>query len=110
MLWELTFQSPDCRKDAEKRTAARRMQRGCSEGALSFAHRQEMSKELLVHVGLPQKGAHKHLPLSQAQARAAVDVAIQVPPAASTCGSLLRLMPERFLASCIVSRSQSCMP
>ena len=84
------------------------MRAGCSQEALGVAHRQEMPEELLVHVGLPQKGAHEHLPLRQAQAWAAVDVAVQVPPADSTRGSLLRRMPERFLARCIGSRPQSC--
>ena len=70
------------------------MRGGCSEGALRDAHRQEMPEELLVHVGLPQERAHEHLPLSQAQAWAAVDVAVQVPPAASRCGHLLSVMSE----------------
>ncbi len=45
------------------------------------AHRQQVPEELLVHVGLAQEGHHEHLLLTQGQARAAVHIAVQVPPA-----------------------------
>ena len=43
-----------------------------------------MAKELLVHVGLSQEGAHEHLLLGQTQARAAVDIPIQMEPASES--------------------------
>ena len=44
------------------------------------SHREQVAKELLVHVSLAQKGACQHLLLRQAQAGAAVDVTVQVQP------------------------------
>ena len=45
-----------------------------------MSHREQVAEELLVHVGLAQEGAGEDLLLRQAQAGAAVDVAVQVQP------------------------------
>jgi len=46
------------------------------------AHRQQVPEQLLLHVRLAQEGDHEHLLLPHAQARAAIHIAVQVPPGA----------------------------
>lgn len=50
------------------------------------AHRQQVPEQLLLHVRLAQEGDHEDLLLAQAQARAAVHIAVQVAPAPHVSG------------------------
>lgn len=54
----------------------------CGGRGARRAHRQQVPEQLLLHVRLAQEGDHEHLLLPHAQARAAVHVAVQVPPGA----------------------------
>jgi hypothetical protein len=61
-------------------------------------HGQQVTKELFVHVGLSQKCHHQDLFLCQGEARTAVDVPIQMPPASNE-ESHARFVRARCLAA-----------
>ena len=71
------------------------------QGGPVGAHRQQVPEQLRVHVRLAQEGHHEHLLLAQAQARAAVHVAVQVAPVPHLQFTTVQAHSDNSLSTCL---------